>query len=76
MPSRKLTAVLQRMGRAKSPGSETRREHRHLSPPLTGATPGLRVSLGVASDQKMLLYVGRLAQEKNTDTLFKAFDCS
>ena len=33
-----------------------------------------RIALGVASDQKMLLYVGRLAKEKNTETLFEAFD--
>ena len=35
---------------------------------------GTRVSLGVASDQKMLLYVGRLSNEKNTRLLFEAFD--
>ena len=33
-----------------------------------------RFSLGVASDQQMLLYVGRLAKEKNTQLLFQAFD--
>ena len=33
-----------------------------------------RISLGVASDQKMLLYIGRLAKEKNTQLLFEAFD--
>jgi len=32
-----------------------------------------RASLGVATDQKLLLYVGRLAREKNTQTLFRAF---
>ena len=35
---------------------------------------GTRLSLGVASDQKMLLYVGRLSNEKNTRLLFEAFD--
>jgi alpha-1,6-mannosyltransferase len=35
---------------------------------------GTRASLGIASDQKMLLYVGRLANEKNTQVLFEAFD--
>ena len=35
---------------------------------------GTRVSLGVASDQKLLLYVGRLAKEKNTQTLLQAFE--
>ena len=32
-----------------------------------------RESLGVAAKQKLLLYVGRLAPEKNTETLFRAF---
>ncbi len=35
---------------------------------------GIRVSLGIASDQKLLLYVGRLAKEKNTATMFEAFE--
>jgi alpha-1,6-mannosyltransferase len=35
---------------------------------------GTRISLGVANDQQLLLYVGRLAKEKNTKTLFDAFD--
>jgi alpha-1,6-mannosyltransferase len=33
-----------------------------------------RRSLGIARDRCLLLYVGRLAQEKNTHTLFAAFD--
>jgi len=33
-----------------------------------------RRSSGVAEDQKFLLYVGRLAPEKNTETLFAAFE--
>jgi alpha-1,6-mannosyltransferase len=33
-----------------------------------------RDSLGIARPAKVLLYVGRLAQEKNTGTLFKAFE--
>jgi alpha-1,6-mannosyltransferase len=33
-----------------------------------------RDSLGIAPGAKVLLYVGRLAQEKNTATLFKAFE--
>ncbi len=32
-----------------------------------------RESLGIAADTCLLLYVGRLAQEKNTQTLFAAF---
>ena len=37
---------------------------------------GTRASLGIASDQKMLLYVGRLANEKNTQVLFEAIFCT
>ena len=33
----------------------------------------MRHSLGIADDQKLLLYVGRLAVEKNVQTLFDAF---
>jgi alpha-1,6-mannosyltransferase len=32
-----------------------------------------RNSLGIARDEKLLLYVGRLAKEKNTETLFNSF---
>lgn len=32
----------------------------------------LRLSLGITPDQKVLLYVGRLAREKNLETLFQA----
>src|SRR5205807_5777231 len=35
---------------------------------------GTRASLGVATDQKLLLYVGRLAKEKNATALFDAFE--
>lgn len=33
-----------------------------------------RQSLGIAADQKLLLYVGRLSKEKNIQVLFDAFD--
>jgi alpha-1,6-mannosyltransferase len=33
-----------------------------------------RQSMDVAPNQKLLLYVGRLAKEKNTETLFKSFE--
>jgi alpha-1,6-mannosyltransferase len=33
-----------------------------------------RASLGIAPHQRLLLYVGRLAKEKNTGILFEAFD--
>ncbi|MDQ3116510.1 MAG: glycosyltransferase [Verrucomicrobiota bacterium] len=35
---------------------------------------GTRESLGISAGCRLLLYVGRLAQEKNTQTLFAAFD--
>jgi alpha-1,6-mannosyltransferase len=37
-------------------------------------TVGTRASLGVATDQKLLLYVGRLATEKNAAILFDTFE--
>ena len=33
-----------------------------------------RASLGVSPDRKLLLYIGRLAKEKNTARLFRAFE--
>src|SRR5207248_11067389 len=33
-----------------------------------------RRSLAVGADQKLLLYVGRLAKEKNTQTLYRTFE--
>jgi alpha-1,6-mannosyltransferase len=33
-----------------------------------------RDSLGIKPEQKLLLYIGRLAQEKNTQTLFRSFE--
>jgi len=43
--------------------------------PLSGGDgKAIRTSLGVDRSQKLLLYVGRLAREKNTQTLFQAFE--
>jgi alpha-1,6-mannosyltransferase len=42
--------------------------------PDADAAAGMRHALGIAPEQKLLLYVGRLAKEKNTSTLFEAFD--
>ena len=42
--------------------------------PASYDAPATRQSLGVEADQKLLLYVGRLAKEKNTQTLFRAFE--
>jgi alpha-1,6-mannosyltransferase len=33
-----------------------------------------RYSLGIGANQKLLLYVGRLSREKNTETLFRSFE--
>jgi alpha-1,6-mannosyltransferase len=42
--------------------------------PAPDDAPATRQSLRVEADQKLLLYVGRLAKEKNTQTLFRAFE--
>jgi alpha-1,6-mannosyltransferase len=42
--------------------------------PSAKGTIGSRISLGIANDQRLLLYVGRLAKEKNTKMLFDAFE--
>ena len=42
--------------------------------PAPDDTEATRQSLGIEDDQKLLLYVGRLAKEKNTQTLFRAFE--
>jgi alpha-1,6-mannosyltransferase len=42
--------------------------------PIPDDGKATRASLGIARQQKLLLYVGRLAREKNTQTLFRAFE--
>jgi alpha-1,6-mannosyltransferase len=42
--------------------------------PNGSKTEAIRRSLGLNSGKKLLLYVGRLAKEKNTATLFRAFN--
>jgi alpha-1,6-mannosyltransferase len=42
--------------------------------PTPGDSLTTRDSLGIGRDKKLLLYAGRLAQEKNTQILFEAFD--
>ena len=42
--------------------------------PTPNDASATRQSLGVEADQKLLLYVGRLAKEKNTHTLVRAFE--
>ena len=41
--------------------------------PQPAAGEDVRAALGIAPERTLLLYVGRLAQEKNTHTLFAAF---
>jgi alpha-1,6-mannosyltransferase len=45
----------------------------NFSPAVADAAETRR-SLGIDPDRKLLLYVGRLAQEKNTETLFASFE--
>ena len=42
--------------------------------PIKNDSFATRDSLGIGHDKKLLLYVGRLAKEKNTQTLFQAFE--
>jgi alpha-1,6-mannosyltransferase len=42
--------------------------------PMPDDLAATRDSLGAQRDQKLLLYVGRLAKEKNTETLCKSFE--
>jgi alpha-1,6-mannosyltransferase len=42
--------------------------------PLPDDGKTTRASLGIPRQQKLLLYVARLAREKNTETLFRAFE--
>jgi alpha-1,6-mannosyltransferase len=42
--------------------------------PMPDDGKSIRASLGIARQQKLLLYVGRLAREKNTPTLLRAFE--
>lgn len=41
--------------------------------PIEGERDCVRGAYGIPAERKLLLYVGRLAQEKNTHTLFSAF---
>jgi alpha-1,6-mannosyltransferase len=42
--------------------------------PIPNDAKSTRALLGVSRNQKLLLYVGRLAREKNTQVLFRAFE--
>lgn len=72
VPSERLTGVLAEWGvqnvLAVRLGVNT-----DIFKPIPNDSPETRSSLGVGHEKKLLLYVGRLAKEKNTQTLFEAF---
>ena len=73
VPSEKLAGVLFEWGvrnvRTVRLGVNT-----NIFKPTPDDAKATRASLGIALQQKLLLYVGRLAREKNTQTLFRAFE--
>lgn len=73
VPSPRLASVLKEWGvtnvREADLGVNTDRFS-----PIPKDAQQTRSSLGIAPDATLLLYVGRLAPEKNTATLFKAFE--
>ena len=73
VPSEQLAGVLENWGvrnvRVVNLGVNT--ENFCPEPDDSAAT---RSSQGIGPDRKLLLYVGRLAQEKNTETLFASFE--
>ena len=72
VPSAKLASVLRDWGvrntRVVSLGVNTA-----IFNPSPDGAAAARASLSISSERKLLLYVGRLAQEKNTETLFESF---
>jgi alpha-1,6-mannosyltransferase len=73
VPSERLSAVLSEWGvrnvRTVRLGVNTA-----IFKPVPDDRAATRQSLGVSSGQTLLLYTGRLAREKNTQTLFRAFE--
>ncbi|MGI9086267.1 MAG: glycosyltransferase [Chthoniobacterales bacterium] len=71
VPSRRLADVLSEWGvgnmRVLALGVDTKIFHPHADAAET------RAELGIPDGRKVLIYVGRLAPEKNTRTLFEAF---
>lgn len=71
VPSARLGALLRDWGvdnvRAVDLGVDT-----EIFRPQPDDAAATRESLGIPADRRLLLYVGRLAQEKNTQTLFAA----
>jgi alpha-1,6-mannosyltransferase len=73
VPSDKLAEVLQQWGVANLRVVQLGVNTAVFNPQIDGVAT-TRSSLGVATDQTLLLYVGRLAREKNTRMLFDAFE--
>jgi alpha-1,6-mannosyltransferase len=73
VPSERLADVLKQWGvrnvRAANLGVNI-----DIFNPASGDVMATRDSLGVRREQKLLLYVGRLSKEKNTQTLFRSFE--
>ncbi len=73
VPSARLGAVLHEWGvnnvRAVNLGVNT-----DIFTPLPDDAAATRARLGIAPEKRLLLYVGRLAREKNTKLLFRAFE--
>jgi alpha-1,6-mannosyltransferase len=73
VPSQQLAGVLENWGvgnvRVVNLGVNT-----EIFCPKPDDSAATRSSQGIGPDRKLLLYVGRLAQEKNTETLFAAFE--
>jgi alpha-1,6-mannosyltransferase len=73
VPSQQLAGVLENWGvrnvRVVNLGVNT-----EIFCPKPDDSAVTRDSQGIAPDRKLLLYVGRLAQEKNTETLFTSFE--
>jgi alpha-1,6-mannosyltransferase len=73
VPSQQLAEVLQDWG-----VRNVRRVKLGVNTTIFSPAPDDRTetrrSLGIGEDRKLLLYVGRLAPEKNTETLFAAFE--
>ena len=73
VPSPTLAALLERLG------GRTRRKHRSrggcgVFHPNGAPSASLRRELKIPEGRRLLLYVGRLASEKNVRTLFDAFE--
>jgi alpha-1,6-mannosyltransferase len=73
VPSPQLTRVLQDWG-VRNVRNVNLGVNAETFSPVPDDAAQTRSSLGIAQDRKLLLYVGRLAQEKNTETLFASFE--